>query len=169
MLRRQQSGFCHAQGDHRERRGKWHPNDHMHPKRRTESRIYNERQHDNQRAYAHGKQRSGAIADIIAAEIKATVCATVSKLPQASEQGFVPTLGAETKKGRPSNAGLPFYGSFWFHLRVHWCAPATPDVNGDEEEQPDDIDKMPIPRGGLKPEMLLRREMAFVGTSKADS
>jgi hypothetical protein len=53
----------------------------MHPKRRVESRIYNKRQHDNQCAYAHGKQRSGTIADIIAAEIKATVCATVGKLP----------------------------------------------------------------------------------------
>src|SRR4051812_730880 len=47
-------------------------------------------------------------------------------------------------------------------------APAAPDVDADEQEQPHHIDEMPIPGGRLEPEMLLRPEMAFVGADQAD-
>src|SRR5687768_14102921 len=43
----------------------------------------------------------------------------------------------------------------------------SPDVNAGKEKQPDNIDKVPIPGGGLKTEMLLRREMAGKGTEEA--
>src|SRR5688572_12853988 len=38
-------------------------------------------------------------------------------------------------------------------------APAAPDIDGDEQEQPHDIDEMPVPGGGLEPEMLLGSEV----------
>lgn len=35
----------------------------------------------------------------------------------------------------------------------------TPDVNASEQEQPHDVNEVPIPSCGLETEMLLRREM----------
>src|SRR5205809_5450186 len=47
-------------------------------------------------------------------------------------------------------------------------APAAPDVDRREQEQPDDVDEMPIPGGRLEPEMLPRREIALVRPDQAD-
>ena len=51
---------------------------------------------------------------------------------------------------------------------MHWCAPAAPDVDGNKEEEPDDIHKMPVPGCCLKSEMLLRRKVALVRTRETD-
>jgi hypothetical protein len=37
---------------------------------------------------------------------------------------------------------------------------STQNVNNDEQKQPNDIDKVPIPSGGLKAEMLFRGELS---------
>src|SRR5687768_6278608 len=47
-------------------------------------------------------------------------------------------------------------------------APAAPDVDADEQEQPDDVDEVPVPSGRLEAEMLLRLEMALIGADQAD-
>src|SRR3546814_4580393 len=47
-------------------------------------------------------------------------------------------------------------------------APAAPDIDDDEEEQPHDVDEVPIPRRGFETEMLLRGEMARIGPHEAD-
>src|SRR4051812_39392254 len=47
-------------------------------------------------------------------------------------------------------------------------APAAPDVDRREQEQPDYVDEMPIPGGSLEAEMLTRREVALVRTDEAD-
>ena len=47
-------------------------------------------------------------------------------------------------------------------------APAAPDVDRDEQEQPHDVDEMPVPGRRLEAEMLLRREVALVGADQAD-
>src|SRR3546814_1982892 len=47
-------------------------------------------------------------------------------------------------------------------------APAAPDIDDDEEEQPHDVDEVPIPRRGFETEMLLRGEMALIGPHEAD-
>jgi len=133
MFRRQKRGFRHAQGYHSESGRNGHPNENMYPKGRSKHGIDDQRQYDDQSANAHGEQCCGTITHIIAAEIKVAVGACVGKLTKPSEQGFTTTLRAKTKKGSLSNAGLPFNGLFWFHLRVNWCAPATPDVNGNED------------------------------------
>ena len=39
--------------------------------------------------------------------------------------------------------------------------PSRPDIDADEQEQPDDVDEMPVPGGRLEAEMLLRREVAL--------
>src|SRR5204862_309451 len=41
-------------------------------------------------------------------------------------------------------------------------APAAPDIDGGEEEQPHHVDEVPVPGRGLETEMLLRREVALV-------
>src|SRR5215203_5999866 len=56
----------------------------------------------------------------------------------------------------------------YLNLTVDRRAPAAPDVDGDEQEQPDDVDEMPVPGRCFKTEMLARREVAFVGTVQAD-
>src|SRR5438045_9464860 len=47
-------------------------------------------------------------------------------------------------------------------------APAAPDVDRREQEQPDDVDEMPVPGGRLEAEMLPRREVAPVRADQAD-
>ena len=42
---------------------------------------------------------------------------------------------------------------------VDLTAPATPDIDGEEEEEPDDVHEMPVPGGGFEAEMLVRREV----------
>src|SRR3546814_15521156 len=47
-------------------------------------------------------------------------------------------------------------------------APAAPDIDDDEEEQPHDVDEVPVPGGGFETEMLLRGEMTLIGAHEAD-
>src|SRR3546814_1485525 len=44
----------------------------------------------------------------------------------------------------------------------------TPDIDGEEREQPDDIDEMPIPGSRFETEMLLGGEVAIVKALQAD-
>lgn len=44
---------------------------------------------------------------------------------------------------------------------------ATPPVNGDEEEQPDHINEVPVPSGSFEAEMAVFREMAKLRTAVA--
>ena len=44
----------------------------------------------------------------------------------------------------------------------------TPPVDTAEEEEPDDINEMPVPGRRLKTKMLVRREVALVDTRQAD-
>ena len=44
----------------------------------------------------------------------------------------------------------------------------TPDVDGKEQEQPDHVDKVPVPGGGFKPNMLFRGEIPLDRTDQAD-
>src|SRR3954451_10700904 len=47
-------------------------------------------------------------------------------------------------------------------------APRTPDINAGEQEEPDNVDEVPVPGGELEAEMLARRELAEIGTDEAD-
>src|SRR5687768_12897227 len=48
------------------------------------------------------------------------------------------------------------------------AARIAPDVDAGEEEQPDHVDEMPVPGGGLEAEMLFRPEMALQRADQAD-
>src|SRR5687768_4265159 len=48
------------------------------------------------------------------------------------------------------------------------CAPAAPDVDREEQEEPDHVDEMPVPRRRLEAEMLLGSEIALQRTDEAD-
>src|SRR5260370_27849271 len=43
----------------------------------------------------------------------------------------------------------------------------APHVDAREQEQPDDVDEMPVPGGELEAEVLRRREMAEIGSDQA--
>ena len=45
----------------------------------------------------------------------------------------------------------------------------TYDVDDDKQEQPDDIDEVPIPSRGFKAEMLFRGERTVHGAQQADA
>ena len=49
-----------------------------------------------------------------------------------------------------------------------WRA-GSPDINAGEQEQPDDVDKMPIPGCCFKTEMLLGREVALDRSKQTDN
>src|ERR1700716_4661922 len=44
----------------------------------------------------------------------------------------------------------------------------TPDIDADEQEQPDHVDEMPVPGGEFEAEMLGRAEMPGIGADQAD-
>ncbi len=48
------------------------------------------------------------------------------------------------------------------------CTPVAPDIDGEEEEQPDDVNEMPVPGSGFEAEMLLRGEVAGKRAEQAD-
>src|SRR3954470_8018576 len=50
----------------------------------------------------------------------------------------------------------------------HSFGAVAPDVDADEQEQPDYVDEMPVPGGELEAEMLGRREMTGIGADQAD-
>src|SRR5581483_8454353 len=47
------------------------------------------------------------------------------------------------------------------------AAAGAPDVDADEQEQPDHVDEVPVPGGELEAEVLLRGEMAEIGSDQA--
>src|SRR5690348_14885378 len=53
-------------------------------------------------------------------------------------------------------------------LHAKTAAAGAPDVDADEQEQPDHVDEMPVPGGEFEAEMLLRREVAAIGAHQAD-
>src|SRR5579863_1447377 len=46
-------------------------------------------------------------------------------------------------------------------------APRSPEVDATEQEQPDDVDEMPVPGGELEPDMVARSELAEPGAQQA--
>lgn len=44
----------------------------------------------------------------------------------------------------------------------------TPYVNGRKQEQPYNVNKVPVPGGGLKAKVLLRREVSLQSAQQAD-
>src|SRR5688572_7707203 len=53
-------------------------------------------------------------------------------------------------------------------MSVVFGAPPAPHVDDDEQEQPDHVDEVPVPRRRLEPEVLARGEVAEVGAAQAD-
>src|SRR5499426_4765701 len=49
----------------------------------------------------------------------------------------------------------------------HARSARTPHINAGKQEDPNDVDEMPVPRGELEAEMLRRREMSKIGTKQA--
>src|SRR5260370_15517730 len=50
----------------------------------------------------------------------------------------------------------------------HGFRAVTPDIDTDEQEQPDHVDEMPVPGGEFEAEMLGRAEMPGIGADQAD-
>ena len=71
------------------------------------------------------------------------------------------------KKGRPKTA--PSNAFQLLLVAVECSAPMrSPQIDGDEEEEPHDVNKVPIPSGKFKTEMLLRREMSPRSAQQTD-
>src|SRR5262249_14692003 len=79
--------------------------------------------------------------------------------------------GRRSANGGP-HCGPPFNSYFW-QLRalvggVRDAFPArAPHIDACEQEQPDDVDEMPIPGGEFEAEMLRGSEMAEIGANQA--
>src|SRR3546814_10349837 len=64
---------------------------------------------------------------------------------------------------RPSPRSPPANGR---GISVIFSAPAAPDVDGEEQEQPHHVDKMPVPGGRLEPDMVPGLEVALVASDQ---
>src|SRR3546814_956941 len=59
--------------------------------------------------------------------------------------------------------GLPLHSS-----GVNRRAPATPHINDEEQEQPDDVDKVPVPGSSFKTEVLTRCKVSLMRADQID-
>ena len=50
-------------------------------------------------------------------------------------------------------------------VRHGFCA-VPPDIDADEQEQPHDVDEMPVPGGGLEAEVMIRLEMPEISAEQ---
>src|SRR6185295_5292172 len=81
-------------------------------------------------------------------------------------EGLCPAFGPSTAL-RAVPLPMSFAHREEFQLVIR-RAPAAPDVDAQEQEQPHHVDEMPVPGGRLEAEMLLRGEMPLVGADQAD-
>ena len=44
----------------------------------------------------------------------------------------------------------------------------APDIDGDKEEEPDNVNEVPVPSSRFKPEMMILVEVIFLATQPAD-
>ncbi len=80
-----------------------------------------------------------------------------------------PRRGEETSgTARSTSHALLQARLFPIQSAVDRRAPATPDIDGEEQEQPDDVNEVPVPGSGLEAEMLLWRKAAGNGAEQAD-
>src|SRR5689334_6100982 len=78
-------------------------------------------------------------------------------------------------KGRWSTKKAAFRPPFSWHELPHsvgavrhGLGAVAPDIDADEQKQPDHIDEVPVPGGEFEAEMLGRREMPGIGAHQAD-
>src|SRR5688500_15302294 len=93
-----------------------------------------------------------------------------AKLAIPSNKVFAPQRGHEPRSATDHNEisesmignggrRTPLLECVSTKLLVEFGAPAAPDIDAKEEEQPDNVDEVPVPGRRLEAEMLTRREM----------
>src|SRR5271169_6269194 len=90
--------------------------------------------------------------------VTVTVSSDISRpltLPDAKRAASRPTLLAQLRRDL-------------FAHHADAAAAGAPDVDAHEQEQPHNVDEMPVPRGELEAEVLGRREMPGIGAGQAD-
>src|SRR4051794_35172907 len=81
---------------------------------------------------------------------------------------FLPkTPRAKKKKGGPGPPLLDPKPARSVRAVSHGLGAVSPDIDAEEQEQPDHVDEMPVPGGELETEMLGRREVAGIGAEQA--
>src|SRR3546814_13615733 len=118
----------------------------------------------------------GAITDIEGREVEATGAAFGGERDEAVEERLLATAGAKSFESRfdnsPPACGRGRGRGFHVHgfgldrpsprsppangrgISVLFSAPAAPDVDGEEQEQPNHVDDMPVPGGRLDADMV---------------
>src|ERR1700730_17909632 len=71
------------------------------------------------------------------------------------------------KKKKGSPAAAPPYHKRIRSMRAvrHGFCAVPPDIDADEQEQPHDVDEMPVPGGEFETEMLSRGKMPGIGAA----
>src|SRR5216683_4431817 len=86
----------------------------------------------------------------------------------ASRSHPLPQGEREKQKGGPKAA--LFYHTRQNSVRAvgHGLGAVTPDVDADEQEQPNHVDEMPVPGGEFEAQVLGRRKVPGIGAEQAD-
>src|SRR4051794_37698931 len=66
----------------------------------------------------------------------------------------------------PTPEIVPSPFATWPSMAARDGAPVSPNVDRGEEEQPDDVDEVPVPGRKLEAEVLLRRKVAEIGAEQ---
>src|SRR5262245_48322397 len=80
--------------------------------------------------------------------------------------------GAEERKQKGPPERSPFETSVTGNLLADdadTAAASAPDIDADEQEQPDHVDEVPVPGREFEAEMLGRGEVAAIGADQADN
>ena len=118
-------------------------------------------------AQQHDDQNRRPVRRIMAGEAQAAGLAFLRNLQITGKQTALPTAGTAPAEGKAQwEARAACHGS----ARDGKVAErgTTPDIDIDEQEEPDDVNEMPIPGGRLETHMLFRREMPTPRPEEAD-
>src|SRR5690242_18868235 len=144
------------------------PKDEMHPERRRKFDLDQDGEADDPGAEDQYDEDRGPVARILCGEIEAAGGAARHHRQQTVEELALAAAWTAAAQSRREHGDRRIsirltHGSF-----VDGDAGAAPPIDTDEEEQPDDVDEVPVPRRGLESEMMIGTEMASDPADQAD-
>src|SRR5436309_2607332 len=158
----------------------------MHPPGRAKCAVDDQGRDDRDRSHDEDQEGRGAVPNVEATVIQTARGAAFGEADPPVEQRVCTAARTVSRKDSPAARG-PVTGCRFIHHGSEADprlapsgsggeetspgvrrAPAAPHVDGGEEEQPYNIDKVPVPRRRLEPEMLPGREVTLVRANQAD-
>lgn len=139
----------------------------MEPIGRPKAHLDPNRHADDGEAQEQDDQGSRPIARILGRQVQVADFAAIANGQEAGIERASPAAWAAAGEARLERRYLWIVDRLR-PLCVEHDRTLAPPVDADEEEQPDDIDEMPIPGRRLEAEMMIRLKMTLIGSDEAN-